>query len=123
MEANRVEAPHSLVHRLLHGYAEMYKVPEDQVPGFEEQFHAIAENQVRRDLVLDAVAEAQNLRATESDLDERINSMAAARGVPAGQVYASLQKANRLPELERAITEEKVFDFLLKQSTIEEVKS
>ena len=123
VEANRVEAPHSLVHRLLHGYAEMYKVPEDQVPGFEEQFHAIAENQVRRDLVLDAVAEAQNLRATESDLDERINSMAAARGVPAGQVYASLQKANRLPELERAITEEKVFDFLLKQSTIEEVKS
>lgn len=123
VEANRVEAPHSLVHRLLHGYAEMYKVPEDQVPGFEEQFHAIAENQVRRDLVLDAVAEAQNLRATESDLDERINSMAAARGVPAAQVYASLQKANRLPELERAITEEKVFDFLLTQSTIEEVKS
>ena len=123
VEANRVEAPHSLVHRLLHGYAEMYKVPEDQAPGFEEQFHAIAENQVKRDLVLDAVAEAQNLRATESDLDERINSMAAARGVPAAQVYASLQKANRLPELERAITEEKVFDFLLKQSTIEEVKS
>jgi trigger factor len=123
VEANRVEAPHSLVHRLLHGYAEMYKVPEDQVPGFEEQFHAIAENQVRRDLVLDAIAEAQNLRATESDLDERINSMAAARGAPAAQLYASLQKANRLPELERAITEEKVFDFLLTQSTIEEVKS
>jgi hypothetical protein len=34
-----------------------------------------------------------------------------------------LQKANRLQELERVITEEKVFDFLLKQSTIEEVKS
>jgi trigger factor len=123
VEANRVEAPHSLVHRLLHGYAEMYKVPEEQIPGFEQQFHAIAENQVKRDLVLDAVAEAHNLRASESDLDERINSMAAARGAPAAQVYASLQKANRLQELERVLTEEKVFDFLLKQSTIEEVKS
>jgi trigger factor len=123
VEANRVEAPHSLVHRLLHRYAEMYKVPEDQLPGFEEQFHAVAENQVRRDLVLDAIAEAQNLRATESELDERINSMAAARGASAAQVYASLQKANRLQELERVLTEEKVFDFLLKQSTIEEVNS
>ena len=123
VEANRIEAPHSLVHRLLHGYAEMYKVPQDQLEGFEQQFHGIAETQVKRDLVLDALIETHGLRATESDIDERINSMAAARGTPAGQVYASLQKANRLQELERVLTEDKVFDFLLKQSTIEEVKS
>ncbi len=123
VEANRVEAPHSLVHRLIHGYAEMYKVPEAELPGFEQQFHRIAETQVKRDLVLDALIEAHGLRATEAELDERINSIAAARGAPAGQVYASLQKANRLQELERSITEGKVFDFLLKQSTIEEVRS
>ena len=108
---------------MLHGYAEIYKVPEDQLPAFEQQFHSIAENQVKRDLVLDAIIEEHGLRATEADLDQRIDSMAAARGTPAAQVYASLQKANRLPELERVLTEEKVFDFLLKQSTIEEVKS
>jgi trigger factor len=123
VEANRVEAPHSLVHRLIHGYAEMYKVPEAQFPGFEQQFHQVAETQVKRDLVLDALVETHGLRATEAELDERINTIAAARGAPAGQVYASLQKANRLQELERSITEGKVFDFLLKQSTIEEVKS
>jgi trigger factor len=123
VEANRVEAPHSLVHRLIHGYAEMYKVPEEQLPGFEQQFHQIAETQVKRDLVLDALVETHGLRATEAELDARINSIAEARGAPAGQVYASLQKANRLQELERSITEGKVFDFLIKQSTIEEVKS
>jgi trigger factor len=123
VEANRVEAPHSLVHRLLHGYAEVYKVPEEQLAGFEQQFRGIAETQVKRDLALDAVVEAHELRATESELDERINAMAATRGVPAGQVYASLQKANRLQELERAITEEKAFDFLLKQSTVEDLRS
>jgi trigger factor len=123
VEANRVEAPHSLVHRLIHGYAEMYKVPEAQLPGFEQQFHQVAETQVKRDLVLDALVETHGLRATEAELDERINTIAGARGAPAGQVYASLQKANRLQELERSITEGKVFDFLLKQSTIEEVKS
>jgi trigger factor len=123
VEANRVEAPHSLVHRLIHGYAEIYKVPEAQLAGFEQQFHQVAESQVKRDLVLDAIAESQGLRATEAELDQRISAMAAARGAPVNQVYASLQKANRLQELERAITEEKVFDFLLQQSTIEEVKS
>ena len=123
VEANRIEAPHSLVHRLMHGYAEMYKVPEAQLAGFEQQFHQIAETQVKRDLAMDAVVEAHGLRATEAELDQRINAMAEARGAPVAQVYASLQKANRLQELERVITEEKVFDFLLKQSTIEEVKS
>jgi trigger factor len=121
VDANRVEAPHSLVHRLLHGYAEMYKVPQEQLAGFEQQFHPIAENQVKRDLVLDAIVETHGLRATEAELDERVNAIASARGTPAGQVYASLQKANRLQELERSVTEGKVFDFLLKQSTIEEV--
>jgi trigger factor len=123
VDANRVEAPHSLVHRLLHGYAEMYKVPQEQLAGFEQQFHPIAENQVKRDLVLDAIVEMHGLRATEAELDERVNAIASVRGTPVGQVYASLQKANRLQELERSITEGKVFDFLLKQSTIEEVTS
>ncbi len=123
VEANNIQAPESLVHRLMHGYADMYKVPEEQLPAFEQQFHQIAEEQVKRDLALDALVDAHGLRATEADLDERINTMAGARGVPAGEIYASLEKSKRLTELERAITEEKAFDFLLRQSTVEEVKS
>jgi trigger factor len=123
VDANNVPAPESLVHRLLHGYAEMYRIPQEQMEQFEQQFHPIAETQVRRDLVLDAVVEANGLRATESELDERIGKLAEARGVPVSQLYASLQKANRLSELERSITEEKVFAFLLQQSTVEEAGS
>jgi trigger factor len=120
IEANSVPAPESLVHRMMHGYAEMYRIPEEQLRQFEQQFHPVAEAQVRRELVLDAVVEANGLRATESELDERIGRLAEARGIPAGQLYGSLQKANRLPELERSITEEKAFAFLLQQSTVEE---
>jgi trigger factor len=123
VEANNVQAPESLVHRLMHGYAEMYQIPQEQLEQFEQQFHEVAEAQVRRDLVLDAVVEANGLRATEAELDQRVGELAAARGVPAGQLYGSLQKNNRLPELERAITEEKAFAWLLQQSTIDEVKS
>ncbi len=123
IEANNVPAPESLVHRLMHGYAEMYRVPPEQQGQFEQQFHPVAEAQVRRDLVLDAVVEANGLRATESELDQRIAQLAEARGVPTGQLYGSLQKANRLSELERSITEEKTFAFLLQQSTVDEATS
>jgi trigger factor len=123
VEANNVQAPESLVHRLMHGYAEMYRVPQEQLEQFEQQFHQVAEAQVRRDLVLDAVVEANALRATEAELDARVAELAASRGVSAGELYGNLQKANRLPELERGITEEKAFAWLLQQSTIDEVKS
>jgi trigger factor len=123
VEANGVQAPESLVHRLMHVYAEMYQVPREQLETFEQQFHGVAEAQVRRDLVLDAVIETQGLKATEAELDARVTELAAARGVPTGQLYANLQKANRLPELERAISEEKAFAWLLEQSTIDEANS
>ena len=123
VEANGVQAPESMVHRLMHAYAEMYQVPAEQLPAFEQQFHAVAETQVRRDLVLDAVIEANQLRATEAELDQRVAELAAARGISAGQLYGNLQKANRLPELERGISEEKAFAWLLQQSTIDEATS
>jgi trigger factor len=119
-EANDVPAPESLVHRVLHAYAQAYQLPESELGAFESQFHPIAEATVRRDLILSAVMEQEKLRATEEDVDARVAEMARARGVEAGQLYASLQKANRLPELERALTEEKVFAHLLAQSTVDE---
>jgi trigger factor len=119
VEANGVDAPPSLVHRVIHGYLHAYGVPHEKEPEFAAQFQPVAEAQVRRDLVLSAVAEAEKLYATEAEVDARIAAMAAARNVPVGQVYSSLQKANRLAELERAITEDKVFGFLLQHSTVE----
>src|SRR6476619_5476729 len=123
IEANQVPAPESLVHRLMHGYAEMYRIPPEQLGPFEQQFHPVAETQVRRDLALDALVEAQGLRATEGELDARIAQLAEARGVPAAELYGNLQKANRLGELERSITEEKAFAYLLSQSTVDEATS
>ena len=123
IEANQVPAPESLVHRLMHGYAEMYHIPQEQLGPFEQQFHPVAETQVRRDLALDALVEAQGLRATEAELDARIAQLAEARGVPVAELYGNLQKANRLGELERSITEEKAFAYLLSQSTVDEATS
>ena len=117
--ANQVTAPRPLVERALRVFGQAYGVPEDQFPKFATEFRPIAEAQVRRDLVLDYLVEKENLAATEAELDQRIQEMAARRGIPAGQLYASLEKNKRLRDLERGLTEEKVFQFLLSQSTVE----
>jgi FKBP-type peptidyl-prolyl cis-trans isomerase (trigger factor) len=75
---------------------------------------------VRRDLIIDAVAEREKLTATEAELDDRIAETASKRKANPAEVYASLEKAGRLREIERSITEEKVFKWLLERNTVVE---
>jgi len=117
--ANHFEVPPSWVNQLVDAYANAYQIPEGERERFGSEFRPMAERQVRRDLVIDTVAERENLTATESDLDDRIAETAAKRGADPGQLYASLQKAGRLKELERSITEDKVFNWLLERNTVE----
>jgi len=120
VSANSITAPRPLIERALYMYAQAYGVPEERWPKFAEEFRPVAEAQVRRDLVLDHVMEAQQLRATEAELDQRIQELAERRGMPPAQLYASLEKAKRLRDVERSLTEEKVFAYLLSQSTVEQ---
>lgn len=118
--ANTVPAPRPLVDRLLHAYREAYSIPDDTLEQFFTEFRPIAEAQVKRDLLLDQIVAQESLRGTEEELDARIAEIAERRNAEPGTVYAQLQKANRLKELEQTITEDKVFDFLLSQSTVTE---
>ncbi len=78
----------------------------------------MAETQVKRDLLLEHIAERHDLKATEEDMDERVEKIAKARDMEPGKVFASLQRENRIKEFERSITEEKVFTYLLEQSPV-----
>ena len=119
VQANRVVAPRPLVERALAVYGQAYGIPEDRWPDFAQEFRPVAEAQVRRDLILDWVVEHQGLRATEAELEQRLQELAARRGTPVAELRATLEKAKRLRDLERGLTEEKVFTFLLSQSTVE----
>jgi trigger factor len=118
--ANNVSVPQSLLERALHAYAHAYGVPEDQHGRFAAEFRPVAEAQVRRDLIIEAVADSAKLHATSAQLEARIAEIAARRGEDPKDVRASLEKANRLRELERAITDEQVFAHLLGQSAVED---
>ncbi len=116
--ANPFDVPPSWVAQLIDGYAQAYQVPDADRDKFRSEFRPVAERQVRRDLIIDAIAESEGLKASEADIDERVADVAAKRGADPGQVYASLQKAGRLREIEQSITEDKVFAWLLERNEV-----
>jgi trigger factor len=117
-EANPFDVPPSWIARTIDAYMKAYEIPEDQRTQFGAEFVTVAEKQVRRDILIDAIAEQEKLTATEKDVDDRVAKVAEQRKADPGQVYASMQKAGRLPELERSITEEKVFDWLIARNDV-----
>ena len=117
-EANPFDVPPSWVTRMIDAYMKAYQIPDDQRETFGAEFAAVAEKQVRRDMLIDAIADQEKLTATEKDVDERVAKVAEQRKTDPGQVYASLQKAGRLPEIERSITEEKVFEWLTARNDV-----
>jgi trigger factor len=119
--ANAFDVPPTWVRSLVGAYADAYKVPEQEREKFAGEFQAMAERQVRRDLVVETIATREKLAATEKDVDDRVTEMAVKRGGEPGKLYAALQKANRLREIERGITEDRVFEYLLSKSTVEQL--
>lgn len=120
LEANAFDVPPSWVRQLASAYAEAYQVPEADREQFASEFRAMAERQVRRDLVVERIAEREGMKATEADVDARVAELAEKRGAKVGEVYAALQKAGRLKEIERSITEERVFTWLIARNTVEQ---
>jgi trigger factor len=117
--ANNVVAPRPLIDRAVMMTAQAYGIPEDRLDQFAAEFRPAAELQVQRDLVLDWVVEQHSLRASDAELDQKVAELAAKRGQPAADLRASLEKHKRLRDLQRGLTEEKAFTFLLSQSTVE----
>jgi len=116
--ANPFEIPPSWVNQLMENYLQAYQVPDEEKERFRGEFRPIAERQVRRDLIIETIADRENLKATEADIDDRVADVASKRGADPGQVYASLQKAGRLREIEQSITEDKVFGWLMERNEV-----
>lgn len=120
LTANPFDVPPSWVRQVVQAYAEAYRVPEAEAEKFTAEFRPMAERQVRRDAVIDQIAKNESLIASEKDVDDKIGELAEKRGLKTGELYASLQKAGRLREIERSITEDRVFAWLLARNSVEQ---
>lgn len=121
VDANPFSVPESMVDRYMASIlGNANELPAEKLAEMKEKLAPETERAVKRILVIDRIADGQSLRATEAEIDERIESIAESAGQTRAQVYASLQRSKRMDALEREITETKVFEFLKAQSEIKD---
>lgn len=119
-EANPFDVPDAMVERYLDQLLQGQEGADaEQLAQARQSARPMAERAIKRMLIVDRLAEEHGLRATEDELDVRVEEIARANDRPVGQIWAQLQKSGRLRALEDEMTEAKVFEYLKSQSTIE----
>jgi trigger factor len=128
LEANPVEAPRSMVERYLdymmgggrEGAQKQKRTAEqeERFSQFRELMRSQAEAAVKRMLVIETLADTQGLRATQDEVDARVELLAQAHGRSPSDVWLELEKGGQLQGLEAEITEDKVFEWLRSQNTV-----
>ncbi len=120
IEANPFEVPDSMIERYVG--ALVGPPPADADPELveraREQARPAAEWGIRRTLIIQRIAEEHGLEATKQEVQDRLQALAKRVGKQAGEVRARMAKSGELRDLERHLTEEKVFSYLKEQSEI-----
>ncbi len=121
LSANPFEIPESMVDQYVRSaLGDPNDLPDEQFAEAKEQLRPRATHTVKRHIVINRVAEDQELAASSEEVDARIEEIAERTDATLSEVYSRLQKSGQLDHLEREITERKVFEFLQEQSEIME---
>jgi trigger factor len=108
----------------LQDYYKSIKTDEEKV---KKEYEIVAEKRIRQELVLDKIAQVENLQATEKEVKEKINTLAKEIKQEPLKVEATFKKNNNLNNLKESIKREKIINFLNKKiqiiSSKKEVKS
>ncbi len=126
VEANPFDVPDSMVDRYLDfmtGTGERDKRPrdaeqEERISQFREALRPQAEASLKRMLVVETLADREGLRATQDDVDARVEQIATQQGRTPSQVWLELEKSGQLQALENEITEDRVFQYLVSQNNV-----
>ena len=91
-----------------------------QLDRWREEWREGAERQVREGLLLEAVAEAENLSASPLDVEARVQEMAEEQGVDANRLREAYGGEPFERALEGQLRDEKALEFLVAQAKVEE---
>ena len=129
LESNRFDVPPFLLENqkellkarfesdMRRGGVELPETGEDAEAKFDEK----AAESVRTAVILGRIAGAENLDATQGEIDREINAVAAAYKVPPDFVTRDYRKRGVMDDLRVTITNRKVLDFLVDRARVEEV--
>lgn len=121
VDANPFEVPQAMIDRYLEQMLPAREgAEEERMAQMRQQARPMAEQALKRMLVIERVATLEALHATTEEVDARVAQVAERLGRSPGEVRKQLQQGGRLAEIEEEITEQKVFDYLKALSTIQE---
>lgn len=121
VDANPFEVPATMIDRYLEQMLPPREGGDDErIAGMRAQARPMAEQALKRMLVIERVATLEGLHATSDEVDARIAEVAERLGRSPVETRKQLQQGNRLAEIEEEITEQKVFAYLKGLSTIQE---
>lgn len=128
VEENPFEVPDSMVENYLDGMIESYKrehaghdhgIDEDAL---REEGRDQAERGVKRFLLLDAVADQENIEVTDDDLDKHLEEMSQRHNIEGPRLRQILSRTEQLDQIESEIKTQKTFDFLIDNADVEDVE-
>ena len=128
IEENPFEVPDSMVENYLDGMIESYKqehaghdhgIDEDAL---REEGRDQAERGVKRFLLLDAVADKENIEVTDDDLDKHLEEMSQRHNIEGPRLRQILSRTEQLDQIESEIKTQKTFDFLIDNADVEDVE-
>ncbi len=96
---------------------------EEELEKLKSEQHEAQTKRFREFFLLDQIAEAERLFATESDVEERINLLAASRGQRPSEVRHQLEESDSISQLRSEIREEKTRAFLREHAKVTEAKA
>lgn len=79
-----------------------------------------AEDEVRGQLLLDALAESEKLEVADEDVDARVGEMAARGGKTAGRLKAEMARDGRLDNIRFQLRQDKAVALLIENATVTE---
>ncbi len=128
IRGNDFEIPESMVDNYLNSLVESYKKEH------EEHDHDIDEDAIRREnrdaavrnvrryLLLEAVAKQEAVEVTEEDMDKHLESLSERHNVEGPQLRQILSRSGQLDRMESELLEQKTLDLLIEQAKIEDVE-
>lgn len=132
VDANPVEVPNSLLEEqrnaLIEDFKNRLKSQGMNDMDFSEyqnkwgaDFDTTAKFMVQSAFLVDQLSEEENLRATDKDVDDKFAEMATKWNMEKEQIKKFYSERDGIQKMKYQLTEDKVYDFLLKNSQVEEV--
>lgn len=99
--------------------AKYLEITKNEIGALRANYHETALESVKADLLLEAVAKAENLEATPADLEGEVAAMAAGYQAPVDEVRKIILKEGRLEALAKSVLRKKAANLIIDNAVAE----